>query len=125
MHITKFEVRVGEHIGNLTLAIPYASLDPIREQLKDLMAISSSENSWSSFIEQQALFLGNTVTARSGMFHLTIKDILALKTGQILDPGYNPNQPLTVLVGGKPKFKALPGERGGKKAINITEIIHA
>ena len=125
MLVAKFKVTVGDHTGNLTLAIPYISLEPIREKLKDLMAVTSSKNSWASIIEKQLLSMGNTVTARSGIFHLTIKDILALKPGQILDPGYNPNQPVTVLVEGKPKFMAQPGERDGKKAIHITEIINA
>ncbi len=125
MLVAKFQIKVGGQKGNMTLAIPYVSLDPIREKLKNMMTVTSTENSWTSIIEEHILAMGNTVTARSGMFQLSIKDILALQTGQILDPGYNPNQPLTILVEGKPKFMAQPGERAGKKAIHITKIINA
>lgn len=55
------------------------------------------------------------VTARSGLISMTIRKILTLQPGDIVDLHYNPDQPLTVLV---PKtnrfFLPSPGKETAK-----------
>ena len=60
----------------------------------------------------------NLVTASSGHLNMTIRKILSLKPGDIIDLPYNPDQPLTVMVEDKPLFQAIPGERNGKKSLS-------
>ena len=51
---------------------------------------------------------------------MTIRSILNLRPGDIIELDYNPDQPLTILVEDQPKFLAIPGERNGKKAFHVT-----
>ena len=105
----------------MRLIIPYLTLEPLREKFKALVTITqATSNSWTNIIIQQALDMETPVTASSGHLDMSIRKILALKPGDIIDLPYNPDQPLTVMVEDKPLFVAIPGERNGKKAFHIT-----
>ena len=60
------------------------------------------------------------VIARSGQINMTIRALLDLQPGDIIDLHYNPDQPLTVMVENQPLFLAIAGERNGKKAFHVT-----
>jgi len=111
----------GEDCGKMRLIIPYVTLEPLREKFKALVTITqATANSWTDSIIQQALDMETPVIASSGQLDMSIRKILNLKPGDIIDLPYNPDQPLTVMVEEKPLFLAIPGERNGKKAFHIT-----
>jgi flagellar motor switch protein FliM len=120
--VTHFHVRLsGEQCGQMRLIIPYLTLEPLREKFKELVTISqATTNSWTRSIIQEALEMESQVTARSGQLNMTIRRILSLQPGDIIDLPYNPDQPLTIVVEDKPLFLAIPGERNGKKAFHVT-----
>ncbi len=51
---------------------------------------------------------------------MTIRRLLALRAGEVIDLPYNPDQPLTVLVEDRPLFIAIAGERDGRRAFHVT-----
>jgi flagellar motor switch protein FliM len=120
--VTRFHVRLsGEGCGEMRMIIPYLTLEPLREKFKALVTISQgTTNSWTRTILQEAMEMESTVTARSGQLDMSIRRILSLQPGDIIDLPYNPDHPLTIVVEDKPLFVAIPGERNGKKAIHIT-----
>jgi len=120
--VSRFHIRLsGEQCGQMRLIVPYVTLEPLREKFKALVTITqASTNSWTKTILHQALDMETTVIASSGHFDMTIRKILSLKPGDIVDLPYNPDQPLTVMVEDKPLFQAIPGERNGKNAFHIT-----
>lgn len=114
-------VKVGEYSGNIQLLFPYATLEPLREPLKELLNISTkTKSSWQQVIEEEIQDIPVNLTAQSGMLTLKVHDILNLCVGDVLDIDYDPNAPLKVLVEDKPKFLAQPGTSNGKKAICLT-----
>lgn len=120
--VTRFHIRLsGEECGHMCLIIPYLSLEPLREKFKALATITQARtNNWTNKIIKQALDMETPVIASSGRLDMTIRKILTLKPGDIIDLPYNPDQPLTVMVEDQPLFQAIPGERNGKKAFHIT-----
>ncbi|NCC76970.1 MAG: hypothetical protein EOM08_11110, partial [Clostridia bacterium] len=104
--VTHFHVRLsGEQCGQMRLIIPYLTLEPLREKFKELVTISqATTNSWTRSIIQEALEMESQVTARSGQLNMTIRRILSLQPGDIIDLPYNPDQPLTIVVEDKPLF---------------------
>jgi flagellar motor switch protein FliM len=120
--VSRFKVKTGTQAGLIQLIIPYPSLEPIRERFRDLVTISQSTSGWGNIFGQSALEMSAAVTARSGQLTMSVREVLELKVGDIVDLGYDPDQPLTVLVEDKPKFFGLPGERGGKQAVHITGL---
>lgn len=120
--VTRFHIRLsGDQCGHMRLIIPYLTLEPLREKFKALVTITQANtNSWTPNIIQQAMEMESPVVARSGQLNMSIRRILSLQPGDIIDLPYNPDQPLTILAEDQPLFMAIPGERNGKKAFHIT-----
>lgn len=118
-----FMVKVGEQSGEIHLIFPFATLEPIRESLKELLNIPTiTKSTWQAVLEEEIQEVPATVVAQSGTITLSINQMLHLQAGDILDLDYNPNAPLKVLVEDKLKFLAIPGTHNGKKAINLTSV---
>lgn len=120
--VTQFNIRIsGEQCGTMRCIIPYLTLEPLRENFKGLVSIAqATAYNWAKFFAREALEMESTVIARSGLINMTIRNILSLQAGDIIDLLYNPEHPLTIMVEEHPLFFAIPGERNGKKAIHVT-----
>lgn len=118
-----FMVKVGEQSGQLHLVFPFATLEPLREALKQLLTISTtSQSTWQEVLEDEIQEVAANITALSGNITLSINQILQLNEGDLLYLDYDPNAPLKVLVEDKLKFYAIPGTHNGKKAISLTSV---
>jgi flagellar motor switch protein FliM len=118
-----FMVKVGEQSGQIHLVFPFATLEPLREALKQLLNISTTtQSTWQNVLEEEIQEVETSITALSGNITLSINQILQLKAGDVLDLDYDPNVPLKVLVEDKLKFFAIPGTHNGKKAISLTGV---
>ncbi len=106
--------------GELRLIIPYLTLEPIREQFREFVSVTQTSYTWGDFFAQEALEMKSLVTARSGTMPMSIREIMNMKTGDIIDLKYDPDRHLEILVEDKPKFSAVPGQLHGKKAFHIT-----
>ena len=121
--ITRFHITVGDITGEFKLVFPLATLEPLREQLKDLLNVHKSKQGlWTDIITEELSNVTTTIIAQSGTLSLTINQILDLKEGEIIDLNYDPNTPLKVLVEDTLKFFAIPGVLNGKKAISLTGV---
>lgn len=120
--VTRFNIRLsGELCGQMQFIIPYLTLEPLREKFKELVTFTQvASTNWARFFAQESLEMESTVIARSGLINMTIGKILALQPGDLIDLNYNPDQPLTIMVEDQPLFLAMPGERNGKKAFDVT-----
>ena len=120
--ITRFGVTIaGEHVGNMRFIIPYITLEPLREKFKALVTVSQAASAnWSKFFAHEVLEVMSEVSARSGHISMSIRKILALKPGDIINLPYNPDQPLTIMIDDQPLFLAIAGERNGKRAVHVT-----
>jgi flagellar motor switch protein FliM len=121
MMVASFRVKINEVSGLLRLAIPYSSLDPIREKLKSELGASTPGGQWRSHLVQEVEEMDVSVAARLAKITLTVRDILDLRVGDVLQLDCSPDQPVAVLVEGKAKFSGLAGLRDGKKAVRVLE----
>jgi flagellar motor switch protein FliM len=118
-------VKIGEYSGEINLVFPYATLEPLRDLLKELLNISTTtRGTWQDVLEDQIQDIPSIVTAQSGTMTLSVNEILQMEVGDILDLNYDPNAPLKVLVDEKVKFFAIPGTHNGQKAISLTGVIN-
>ncbi|WP_305045773.1 flagellar motor switch protein FliM [Geoalkalibacter sp.] len=124
MLITRFTVTVDNLQGRLTLAIPHASLDPLREKLKEgvLGGAGRRETLWTRRLQEEVSNTEVTLAATLGKVSLRVRDILNFQVGDIIDLGCEPSAPLHLLVEERAKFQALPGVKNGKKAVRITGV---
>lgn len=118
-------VKVGEYSGEIHLVFPYATLEPLRDLLRELLNISTtSRGTWQDVLEDEVLEIPASITAQSGIITLSVNQILNMELGDILSLDYDPSAPLKVLVEEQVKFSAIPGTHNGKKAISLTGIIN-
>jgi flagellar motor switch protein FliM len=110
----------GQRVGRLRFIMPYLSLEPLRERLREMVTVAQTATSWGRIFAKETLDMTFNLIARSGALEMSVRQILQLRPGDIVDLGYDPDRPLTVLVEDQPKFLAMPGEHTGKKAIHIT-----
>jgi len=119
--VSTFQITSGsEPAGQLRLIIPYLTLEPMREKFKEIVSVTQTAYTWGNFFAEEALEMDCTVTAQSGTISMSIREIMQLQGGDIVDLGYDPDRPLDILIEDKPKFSAVPGERNGKKAFHVT-----
>ncbi len=119
-----FKVQIGNLSGELKLLFPLPTLEPLKEQLKDLLSVKTSKFSeWSDRILEQIFDMPTTIIAQSGTISLPLLKILAFNENDIIPLDYNPNAPLRVLIEESLKFTAKPGVHAGKKAIRLTGVL--
>lgn len=121
--VASFNVNVGEIEGQMKMVFPIATLDPLREELKELLNVNKGKyGMWTETLEEEISCVAAELIAQSGVIKMSVNDILNLEKGDTLFLDYNPNSPLQILVENKPKFYAIPGTHNGKKAISISGV---
>jgi len=123
--VAEFDVTVDKTPGKISLMIPFFSLEPFREKLKDgILAITSLRgDDWSRTLQSDLARMKSTVTGQFAEISLSVRDILNFQVGDIIDLSCDPGGPINVLVENKPKFQGVVGVRNGKKAVRITTRI--
>lgn len=121
--VSSFDVNVGEMEGQMKMVFPLATLDPLRDELKELLNVNKGKYGlWTDVLEDEITNISAELCAQSGIIDMSVNDILGLELGDTLFLDYNPNSPLRILIENKPKFYAIPGTHNGKKAISITGL---
>ena len=113
-------VKGGPCAGEIHIVFPFATLEPLRESLKELLNVSSQTTSnWHEIIEEHLQDMPVTVIAQSGTIAMSVEKVLGLQVGDVINLDYDPNSPVQVMIENRPKYYALPGTHNGKKAISL------
>lgn len=123
--VCRFSVKIRNLTGEIRLAIPLPSLEPLRTKMRDQMGPlnKAADSSWQKHVEDALPDMEMGITAQLAEIALPVRDILNFQVGDIIDLGQDPSGPLLMLVEGKPKFVARAGAYKGKKAVRLTERI--
>jgi len=118
------KIQIEEVTGNIVFAVPYMTIDPIRDKLKagmqfDLMAIDPQ---WSYRLSSEILEAPLEVSVEMGNAGISLRELLDLTAGDTIMLDKPCSSELLVKVEGMPKFDCVPGIRHGNKAIQITKI---
>lgn len=124
--VARFVVHVGSLSGEMVLAIPHASLEPLREKLREGVAplTSNRDALWRPHVTAELAEMEAVLAVQVGSVLLQVRDILNFQVGDVLELGCDPNAPLQVAVEGKVKFTAQAGVRNGRKSVRITSRIN-
>lgn len=110
--------------GKMTVCVPYSVLEPIRDKLTSRFPgdQKESEMGWLSKFQMGLMFAGVDVSVEIGRVNLTGAEVLNLKKGDVILMDRHCFDPLEVMMGGKRKFKGIPGIHKGNYAVQITGI---
>jgi flagellar motor switch protein FliM len=108
----------------LSLCVPWAALDPVRDRLAATpgqeVATALGDERWQ---ESMHHLLGETdleLTAELGRRALSLRQVLALKIGDVVALGTGREGPVVVRVEGQPRFLGAPGISGTHHAVRLT-----
>jgi flagellar motor switch protein FliM len=121
------KVQVEETVGNMILAIPFMTIEPIRDKLKrgvqmDMMAVDPL---WSYRLSVELLEAPLDVAVEMGGATLTLSDLINLVPGDTVMLESSGKNELQVKVGGTTKFMGVAGVSNGNKAVQISRALGA
>lgn len=119
-----FSVQVGALQGRIRMVIPYFSLEPFKERLRDgglHLSEDKKDGGWGRVLQKELEKMEISVSAVWGELYLSIGEILGLGRGDIIGLDYDEKSPIKICAGEKPKFSGRPGVRNGRKVVRLVK----
>lgn len=118
------KIQIEEISGNVVFAVPYMTIDPIRDKLKtgmqfDLMAIDPQ---WSNRLSAGIFQAPLELSVEMGNADITLRELLDLAPGDTIMLDKSCSSELAIKIEGMPKYFGIPGIYHGNKAIQISKI---
>lgn len=121
------EMKVGQVSGIISICFPFVYIEPIMSSLSAQHWISATQkkptddmkNSIKAGLEKTTL----PITAVLGKTIINIKELLDLKSGDVLVLNQKVNRPIEVKLKNVTRYTAQPGILGKKKGINLISIV--
>jgi flagellar motor switch protein FliM len=118
------KIQIDDVSGNMMFAVPFMTIDPIRDKLKtgmqfDLMAIDPQ---WSSRLTDEIMEAPMETAVELGNASITLRELLDLAPGDTIMLDKACSSEMIVKVEGIPKYFGIPGVKHGNKAIQISKI---
>lgn len=119
------EVELEQESTSLTLCTPYSTIEPIRGKLATGVQSTRLEldSGVARRMEQSVNQTLATLSVQLASGTIKTRDLLALKTGDIVSLDTNPAEEAMLMVEGTPKFYSYVGSYRGNRAARITRPI--
>jgi flagellar motor switch protein FliM len=123
--LTHFEIDVEFASGVISLCIPYAALEPIREKLQAGFQSEQLEvdTVWSERFRDGLLASRVDLIVELGRSHLSARDVVNLQEGDVIPLDLFAHDPLKVYIEGVAKYLAYPGIFKGNQAVKISHVL--
>ena len=122
-----FDIKVGDVTGPMTLVYPHMLLEPVMAKLSTHRWLASAPRAVSpeegAGLNQSMLRVGITLRGVLAEIPLTVRDVLAMKPGDILCSGQPVNTPAVIELEGVPRFTATAGIVNRHKALQLLSTI--
>jgi flagellar motor switch protein FliM len=122
--LVTLETKVGDVEGMMNFCIPYLTIEPIISKLSAQFWYSSVRRGTTAenlnVLKDNLTGVDVNVVAEIGKINISIRDVLALQTGDVVRL-YNTRtgDPYSLNIGNKKKFLCRPGVIGKKMAVQI------
>jgi flagellar motor switch protein FliM len=122
---TTFEIELENASGVITLVIPYATLEPIKQKLTSGFQAEQeiSSTTYVEVVKQQLMETTVKLKVDLGVTEITFADLINLSEGDVIPLNQDADGELVVEVEGAPKYKGYYGESRGNVALQITKLI--
>ncbi|MFO7497188.1 MAG: flagellar motor switch protein FliM [Desulfobacterales bacterium] len=119
--VSRFEVELEQSAGLMTVSLPYAMIEPIRNKLNAGFQSDALEvdQAWVRRVREilHAAMVNFGVTL--GATEITGERLIHLRVGDVIQLDNNAEERLTGLVEGVPKFKGFAGSHRGCQAFKV------
>jgi len=122
-----FEIKIKEHVGAMSMCIPYLVIEPILYKLsaKQWFTLTKEELSEETkdILDKRVKNTWVPLSVNIGKAALSMKDIVGLRPGDIVKLETNAAEDILVSVENKPMFYGKVGRKGKKKAVKVTSLV--
>jgi flagellar motor switch protein FliM len=124
--LVTLQTKVGEVEGMMNLCIPYMTIEPIVSKLSAQFWYSSVRRGATienfGILKEKLSSVEIPVIAEVGHINISVRDVLALRKGDVIRLySVHVDDPMALNVGNKKKFLCRPGVIGRKMAVQITK----
>jgi flagellar motor switch protein FliM len=119
--VSTFDVAVEQGKGRILVCIPYAAVEPLREQLLAGLVADDGDNDahWSETLQQGVEQAAITLNVELGTIDITVGDLVGLRPGNVFEMD-RPDM-LVVEANGVPLFRGRWGRHGRKIGVLVEE----
>lgn len=111
---------LGDSPAPLTVAIPFAMLEPVRARLgAPAVAEREPDATWRAALRTAVEAADVTMTVELGTAELSAREILRLKVGDLITVETRADDPLAVAVEGLRVLTGVPGVSRGNNAVRV------
>ncbi len=125
--VISFDVNIGVHTYLMNLCFPTFALEEVLARLNRQQVTTTALKIGPDRVKENMKLIHNQmsstflpVVAELGKASITVKELLELKSGDVLKLNKRINEEIEVLIRGKRKLAGRPGTVEGKKAVRIT-----
>ncbi|MEY4701714.1 MAG: flagellar motor switch protein FliM [Pseudomonadota bacterium] len=123
--VVNIEIELEQECTNLTICMPYSTLEPLRSKLSTSIQSTRLEVDGALLRRMQGNVLQTMCSMSVQLARGSIKtrDFLALGPGDIITLETNPTEAARIMVEGVPKFYGSVGSLRGNRAVRISKDI--
>lgn len=123
-----FEVSIAEHLGAMSMCVPYTVLEPIASKLSAQIwhgggAAPESTPRTRAIVTAALSTAPVEVSVELGSVDLPVSAVLQMTEGDTLLLDSRPEHLLPMMVGGEPRFLCRPGMVGNQIGIRVHEVV--
>lgn len=121
-----FDVELENATGTISIVIPYATIEPIKQKLSTGFQVESDQTDkklWTSIIQEQLLETDLEIKVNLGETEIKLKDMMNLKVGDVIPLDQDASGEFDVNIEGVKKFKGYYGIHHGTVAVQVTRPV--
>jgi flagellar motor switch protein FliM len=121
-----FDVELENATGTISIVIPYATIEPIKQKLSTGFQVESDQTDkklWTSIIQEQLLETDLEVKVNLGETEIKLRDLMHLKVGDVIPLDQDASGEFDVNIEGVKKFKGYYGIHHGTVAVQVTRPV--
>ena len=123
-----FEVNLGNHLGAMSICVPFTVLEPIAGQLSAQMwhlSGSQPKHGAQSRKVMKALLARASldIAVQLGTADVPVRAILNMEEGDTLLLDARVDRPLSLTIGGHERFLCRPGVMGNRVGVRVTDVL--
>ena len=121
--VNKFEVQLENGNGFITICLPYLSIKPIKERLKNKFRSEKMniDPKWKRYIQEKLQETMVELSCTMGMAKINGSELLSMKVDDVIMLDQKSGNSVIVNVENIPKFRGYPGACNKKKAVKIID----
>jgi len=123
-----YEIHIGTIAGSMNMCIPLMVLNPVLDQISQQAHYTRKLSPRMAAMTREVLEgalrkVMVPVDAVLGQTVLPLHEVAQLQVGDIVQLSTKPGEPITITVGGVPRYLAQPGKRGEQSSVQLSGFI--